>query len=138
MNGEEVFPVETDISLDDRFFCRIHQNHYKPKEKRFTSAAFKRDTPDDFSANWERYSTAESTRIDTTLAVVAYTQRLCQPLNLTIKHTPIQPWQEHGPNQAHSDICGEKTEHVINGLKNIAMTNANLAWRRPGLILATD
>lgn len=109
------FAVE-EIPDKDKLFRRIHHTHLLP-EGEVSSAAFKQPR---MSVNWEKYSNAKSTADENSAAVVALAAGGCRELDQTVEHTPIKPEQPTGPNQAHAEVCGNKSGAVSRKLRDIA------------------
>lgn len=109
------FVIEV-IPDEDILFRRIHKTHLTP-EGEISSAAFKQPR---MSVNWEKYSDAKSSADQNSAAVVALISGGCRELNQTVEHTPIEPEQPFGPNQAHAEVCGNKTGAISRKLKDIA------------------
>ena len=114
------FPVE-EIPDDANLFNRIHQHHFV--EGKVSSAAFNQER---LSVNWEKYRDAERTADANSLAVVALVAGECRTLQQTVVHAPIEPEEQCGPNQAHSEICGDKSKSIKRKLRD----SAKLVWRR--------
>ena len=107
-------------------FRKIHRTHLIP-EGRVSSAAFRDER---LSVNWEKYCSAEGTADGSSLAVMALVAQDCRELGQTVEHTPIEPDQPFGPNQAHVEVCGDKSKAVSRQLRD----KATLVWRRPGSV----
>lgn len=114
------FAVES-ISDDANLFRRIHRDHLTP-EGVISSQAFKQER---LSVNWEKYSDAAKTADENSVAVTALVCGECRKLNQTVEHTPIEPDQPFGPNQAHSEICGSKGKTIRHQLRDLA----KFVWR---------
>ena len=110
------FAVEA-IPDDANLFRRIHQNHYDAKTGNVSSAAFRDER---LSVNWEKYSDAKNSADKNSAAVVAVISGDCKTLGQTIEHTPIEPDQPAGPNQAHTEVCGNKKGVISRQLRDIA------------------
>jgi hypothetical protein len=54
--------------------------------------------------------------------VVALVVKDCRELEQIIEHTPIEPDQPFGPNQAHAEVCGNKTRAICQKLRDRAET----------------
>ena len=115
------FAVES-IPDDASLFRRIHRDHLTP-EGIISSQAFKQER---LSVNWEKYSDAHSTANENSVAVTSLNCGECRKLNQTVEHRPIEPGQEFGPNQAHSEICGDKSKTIRHQLRDLA----KIVWRR--------
>jgi hypothetical protein len=115
------FVVE-EIPDEDRLFRKIRALHV-PKPGVISSAAFDEK---DMSVNWEKYSSAEETADSNCPFVVALGAGFCRGLGQTVVHTPIQEGERFGPNQAHTEVCGKKT----NSVKHRMRDNATIAWTR--------
>jgi hypothetical protein len=92
------FAVEA-IPDDANLFRRIHHNHYDAKTGKVSSAAFRDER---LSVNWEKYSAAKNSADQNSAVVVNIVSGECRALGQTIEHTPIEPDQPFGPNQAHA------------------------------------
>jgi hypothetical protein len=112
------FPIE-EIPDDANLFRKIHRTHYDDKAGVVSSAAFKQER---MSVNWEKYKTAKESVDANSAAVVALVARNCRELRQTVEHTPIQPNEPDGPNQAHAEVCGKKTGAVSHKLRDKATT----------------
>jgi phage tail sheath protein FI len=115
------FAVE-EIPWDANLFRRIHRNHINPSGI-ISSQAFKQEH---LSVNWEKYSDAPSSTDENSAAVVALVCEECRALGQTVEHTPIEPDQPFGPNQAHVEICGNKSGTIMRQLRDIA----KLVWHK--------
>ena len=115
------FSVET-IPDDANLFRRIHKVHLSP-EGIISSAAYNDGR---LSVNWEKYSDAQSAANENSAAVTALVCGDCKQLNQTVEHTPIEPDQPSGPNQAHAEICGNKSKTIRHQLRDLA----KIVWRR--------
>lgn len=115
------FAVES-ITDDANLFRRIHRVHLTP-EGIISSQAYKQER---LSVNWGKYSDAQSTADENSVAVTALVCGKCRALNQTVEHTPIEPGQNFGPNQAHSEICGNKDKTIRHQLRDLA----KIVWRR--------
>jgi hypothetical protein len=116
------FAVEV-IPDEARLFRRIHQTQYDDKTGVVSSAAFRHDR---MSVNWEKYSNAGNSTDQNSSAVVALIAGDCRPLGQTIEHTPIEPDQPTGPNQAHAEVCGAKKGVISRQLRDLA----KIVWLR--------
>jgi len=115
------FAVES-IPDDANLFRRIHRDHINP-EGIISSQAYKQER---LSVNWEKYSDAQNTAVENSAAVAALVCGKCRELNQAVEHTPIEPGQNFGSNQAHSEICGNKDKTVRHQLRDLA----RIVWRR--------
>lgn|SRR5208282_1926705 len=115
------FAIES-IPDDANLFRRIHGVHLTP-EGIISSQAYKQER---LSVNWEKYSDAQSTADENSFAVTALVCGDCRELNQMVEHTPIEPDQQFGPNQAHSEICGNKNKTIRHQLRDLA----RIVWRR--------
>src|ERR1022692_2286276 len=95
----EVIPDEANL------FRRIHRNHYDVEKGTISSAAFKHDR---MSVDWEKYREPARSADENSAAVAAINCGVCKSLGQTVEHTPIEPDEEFGPNQAHAEVCGDK------------------------------
>ena len=98
------FAVE-EIPDDAGLFRRIHRNHVNG-EGIISSQAFKQER---LSVNWNKYSDVQNTGDRNSAAVATLICGECRALGQTVEHTPIEPDQPFGPNQAHSEVCGDKS-----------------------------
>ena len=114
------FPIEP-IPDTARLFRRIHRTLLTPEG--ISSQAFKQER---LSVNWEKYSTPEQTADADTTAVVALISSDCRAIGQIVEHAPIEPDQPFGPNQAHAEICGEKTKIIMRRLREAS----TVVWRR--------
>jgi hypothetical protein len=114
------FPVE-EIPDDANLFNRIHRNHF-PGGK-VSSVAFDQER---LSVNCEKYRSAEDTADTNSAAVVALAAGECRKLEQTVEHAPIEPEEPSGPNQAHSEICGNKSKSIRRKLRD----SAKLVWQK--------
>jgi len=112
------FAVE-DIPDNANLFRKIHRNHYNEKTRVVSSAAFKQER---MSVNWEKYKSAKDSADANAAAVVALVSGECRELGQSVEHTPIEPDQAFGPNQAHAEICGKKTDAIGHQLRDTAKT----------------
>jgi hypothetical protein len=114
------FAVE-EIPDDANLFRKIHPFHYDEKKREVSSAAFKQER---MSVNWEKYKSAEDSSDANSAAVVALVAGDCRVLQQIIEHTPIEPDQPFGPNQAHVEVCGNKTRATSQKLRD----RATMVW----------
>jgi hypothetical protein len=112
------FAVE-EIPDDANLFRKIHRNHYDDKRGEVSSAAFKQER---MSVNWDNYKSAKESADANSAAVVALVAKDCRGLDQLIEHTPIEPDQPFGPNQAHAEVCGKKSRAVSQNLRDKAAT----------------
>lgn len=110
------FAVE-EIPDDANLFRKIHRTHYNGETGVVSSAAFKQER---MSVNWEKYKTAEDSADINSSAVVALVTRDCRELMQTVEHTPVEPDQPFGPNRAHVEVCGKKTDAITHKLRDKA------------------
>jgi hypothetical protein len=110
------FAIEV-IPDNANLFRRIHHTHYDAKTGMVSSAAFRDDR---LSVNWEKYSDAKSSADKNSVAVVALVSGGCKTFGQTVEHTPIEPNQPCGPNQAHTEVCGNKKGVISRQLRDIA------------------
>lgn len=115
------FAVEA-IPDDANLFRRIHRIHLTP-EGTISSQAYNLER---LSVNWEKYIDAQSTADENSVAVTALVCGDCRELNQAVEHTPIEPGQDFGPNQAHSEICGNKSRAIRHQLRDLA----KIVWQR--------
>lgn len=118
------FDVE-EIPDQANLFRKVHPNFFDKENGKVSSAAFDKD---DMSVNWEKYRTAEQSADEKSAVVVALLAGDCRQLKQTVLHTPIEPEQEFGPNQAHTEVFGKKTKAVKTEMKD----KARIVWRREG------
>ena len=116
------FPIEV-IPDDARLFRRIPKAQYDTQTGKASSAAFNHER---MSVNWEKYSTAAESADDNSAAVTALVSGLCKGFGQTIEHTPIEPGEPFGPNQAHAEVCGIKKKVVCRQLRDLA----EIVWLR--------
>jgi hypothetical protein len=112
------FAVE-EIPDAANLFRKIHRTHYNGKTGVVSSAAFKQER---MSVNWEKYKKAEDSADANSSAVVVLVTKDCRELKQTVEHTPVEPDQPSGPNQAHAEVCGKKTEATSHKLRDKAKT----------------
>ena len=115
------FAVES-IPDDASLFRRIHRIHLTP-DGIISSQAYNNER---LSVNWEKYTDAQRTAEESSVAVTALACRDCRNLNQSVEHTPIEPDQQFGPNKAHAEICGNKSKTIRHQLRDLAKT----VWRR--------
>jgi hypothetical protein len=115
------FRIEA-IPDDAKLFNRIHRDHLT-SEGVISSQAFNQPR---LSVNWEKYSTPERTADANSALVVSLVAKGCRQLQQTVEHTPIEPDQPFGPNQAHTEICGNKSPSIRRKLRDMA----TVAWRK--------
>lgn len=111
------------IPNTDNLFCRVHRAQYNFKEGRPSRAVFgKREQ----SVDWEKYSTPEQAvarfkgNPSDMLGVAIIKAGDCRALSLEVLHVPLGPDYLHGPNDAHSEIRGEKTPQIQSQLRDLA------------------
>jgi hypothetical protein len=112
------FAVE-EIPDTANLFRKIHASQYNREMGKVSSAAFK---DPEMSVNWEKYRTAIASTDQNSVAVVALVAKDCRELNQTVKHTPIEAGQLFGPNQAHAEVLGKKTQATSQKLRDKAKT----------------
>jgi hypothetical protein len=112
------FAVE-EITDNANLFRKIHRTHYDEKRGEVSSAAFKQER---LSVNWEKYKSAKDSADANSAAVVALAAKDCRELEQIIEHTPIEPDQPFGPNQAHAEVGGKKSSAVSHKLRDKAIT----------------
>ena len=81
------------------------------------------------SVNWDKYKSAEDSADANSSAVVALAAIDCREIGQTVEHTPIEPEQAFGPNQAHAEVCGKKTGAISGRLRD----RAKIVWRKPNV-----
>ena len=113
----EVIPDEANL------FRRIHRNHYDVQKETISSAAFKQER---MSVDWEKYREPAGSADEKSAAVAAINCGACKALGQTVEHTPIEPEEEFGPNQAHAEVCGDKKGAVSHQLRD----GARIVWLR--------
>ena len=74
------------------------------------------------SVNWEKYKSAKDSADANSAAVVSLVAQDCRGLEQIIEHTPIEPDQPFGPNQAHVEVCGNKSRAICQKLRDKAVT----------------
>jgi|SRR5882672_3162722 len=116
------FAVE-EIPDDANLFRRIHRNHYDPNSGKISSAAFRQER---MSVDWEKYRDAANSADENSIVVAALACKNCRILEQTVEHTPIEPEQLFGPNQAHAEVCGDKRGATSRRLRDVA----EIVWRR--------
>lgn len=109
------FQVE-EVPDNAKLFRKVHRNHFMPGGLA-SSAAF-RDART--SVNWEKYCNAEGTADTNSAAVMVLVAEECRELRQTVEHTPMEPDQAFGPNQAHVEVCGDKSKSVSRQLRDKA------------------
>jgi hypothetical protein len=114
------FAIER-IPDNANLFRKIHRTHYDEKRGGVSSAAFKQER---MSVNWEKYKSAKDSADANSAAVVALVAKDCRELEQIIEHTPIEPDQPFGPNQAHAEVCGYKTRAISHKLRD----RATMVW----------
>jgi hypothetical protein len=106
------FAVE-DIPGEAVLFLRVHRDQFVPSNdptvKRPSSVCFKHFN---MSVNWAKYSTAEETAKASSAAVVELITLDCKSLHQDVIHSPIQEGEPDGPNQAHSEVRGDKPKPI--------------------------
>jgi len=110
------FAVE-EIPDDGNLFRKIHRTHYDAKTGVVSSAAFSHER---MSVNWEKYKTAKDSADENSAAVVGLVSEDCRKLEQSVEHTPVEPDQASGPNQAHAEVCGSKTNSTRRKLRDKA------------------
>jgi hypothetical protein len=116
------FAVE-EIPDAANLFRKVHRTHYDEKSGVVSSAAFKQER---MSVNWEKYKSASDSADEHSAAVVGLVSGDCRQLAQSVEHTPIEPDQPFGPNQAHAEVCGKKTGSISRQLRD----KAKMAWLR--------
>jgi hypothetical protein len=100
-----------------QLFRRIHWTHYDPKTGLVSSAAFKQER---MSVNWEKYTSAQQSADANSAAVVSLVAGECRAIGQAVEHAPIEPDQPFGPNQAHAEVCGNKSKAVAHKLRDVS------------------
>lgn len=104
-------------------FRRVHHTQYNDKTGVVSSAAFRQER---MSVNWKKYSDAENTADSNSAAVVSLICGACQRLGFSVEHTPVEPDQPGGPNQAYAEVGGHKNKLASRQLRELA----KLVWLR--------
>jgi hypothetical protein len=112
------FAIE-EIPNEAGLFRKVHHTHYDERTGVVSSAAFKQEQ---MSVNWEKYRTAEASADANSAAVVALVAGDCRGLGQSVEHTPVGPDQLGGPNQAHAEVRGKKTNAISHKLRDKAQT----------------
>lgn len=112
------FAVE-EIPNEGMLFRKIHRTHFDPNRGVVSSAAFKQER---MSVNWEKYKSAEESKDVNSSAVVVLLAEDCRQLGQSVEHTPIELNQPFGPNQAHAEVCGIKTNAISHQLRDKTKT----------------
>ncbi len=106
-------------------FRRIHQMH-RLADGGISSAAYDKDN---LSVNWKKYSEDPASSADEKSAyVTSLICKQCRDLEQKVEHKPIEPEAPHGPNQAHSEIIGNKKRKQI---KQKLRDAAQIVWTAP-------
>src|SRR5580658_670792 len=119
------FAVE-EIPGNAKLYRKIHSSHYDEKKGEVSSAPFKQER---MSVNWEKYKSAKDSSDANSAAVVALLAGDCRGLQQIIEHTPIEPDQPFGPNQAHTEVCGNKTRATSQKLRD----RATIVWLKENI-----
>lgn len=113
----EVIPDEANL------FRRIHQSHYDVQKGTISSAALRQER---MSVDWEKYREPARSADENSAVVAAINCGACKALGQTVEHTPIEPEEEFGPNQAHAEVCGDKKGAISRQLRD----GARIVWLR--------
>jgi hypothetical protein len=117
------FAVE-EVPDPANLFRNVPAVQYDAENSRASSAAF---NDPEMSVNWDKYATPEQHARPNTECVVAINCGVCRATGQMVQHAPVEPGQQFGPNQAHTEIRGKKTGSVKNKLRD----SAQIVWRRP-------
>jgi len=108
------------IPNPDLLFCRVHRAQFNFKENRVSRAVFGKV---DQSVDWSKYASREQTaerhrKPQDIKAVACITTGACRGLGQEVIHVPVGEGEPGGPNRAHSEIRGEKTELIQSQLRD--------------------
>jgi hypothetical protein len=117
------------IPNPDLLFCRVHRNHFNPKENRVQSVIFKQVNQ---SVDWSKHATPEQTvgrHADPQVirGVASITAGACRSLDQEVVHAPLADGEPGGPNIAHSEIQGEKSLEIKCRLRDAIVS----FWENP-------
>src|SRR5438046_2204002 len=117
------------IPNPDLLFCRVHRSQFNAKENRIARAVF--DKPQQ-SVDWEKYSTEGETisrhkKPQDVRGIACITAGACRNLTQEVVHVPLGSDDSGGPNEAHSEIRGEKTPEILSQLRDAVAR----FWRNP-------
>src|SRR5262245_33611381 len=107
----EVIPDEAIL------FRRIHKALLVDGGK-ISSAAYGNEN---LSVNWEKYSNPAATADENSAYVTSLVSGQCRALGQMVEHKPLEPDQEHDPNQAHAEIIGKKRKQIKQQLRDLAV-----------------
>lgn len=117
------FVVE-EIPDEHKLLHRVHRDHWirADSESAFrpSSACFKKRPR--LSVNWIAYSSVEHTRQPNSRAVISLVAGACRELEQKVEHSPLEEDDPSGcgPNQAHTDIVGNKTQAIADKMARLA------------------
>ena len=125
--------IEPEIIPDaDTLFCRVHRAHYDFKENRISRAVFGKPNQ---SVDWEKFSTPEQTvarykkRQSDIVGIAKITAGQCRELSQQVVHVPLGSEDQDGPNDAHSEIRGDKPGMILSKMRDLS--EANDFWQNP-------
>src|SRR5947209_824293 len=104
----------------DLLFCRVHKAHFNFKENRISRAVFGKP---DQSVDWSRYTTRDETagrhrKPQDIKAVACIRAESCRQAGQEVIHVPLGSEASGGPNRAHSEIRGVKSDLVQSQLRD--------------------
>jgi hypothetical protein len=117
------------IPNPDLLFCRVHRAQFNFKENRISRAVFGKA---DQSADWSKYSSREETagrhkKPHDIKAVASITAEACRRFEQEVVHVPLGDSEPGGPNPAHSEIRGEKSDLILTQLRDAVVD----VWLNP-------
>ena len=119
-HGIDMAFVVEEIPDNANLFRKIHRTHFNNQTGVVSSAAFKQER---MSVNWDKYKKNPQDSADqNSSAVVSLVAGECRELGQSVEHTPVEPDQPFGPNQAHAEVRGKKTDSVSHKLRDKAHT----------------
>lgn len=123
------FTIE-EIPDSDALLHHVPHQMWVAAEERPSSACFKKKPS--LSVNWIRYSSVTHTRREKSFAVISLLAGGCRSIGQEVQHSPIEADEPFGPNQAHTDILGEKPQPVADQLARLA----RVEWIKARIIRA--
>ena len=118
------FPVENPMPNDAIIYRSIpkggNPKQWVEEQNRPSSVAF-RDTRRRLSTNWAKHKPDPNDSVrPNTKAIVSLFVSDCRGCKKEVEHSPIQEGEEHGPNQAHCDICDPPGQRLSDEEETIA------------------
>jgi hypothetical protein len=122
--------IEPEVIPDaDLLLNRVHYTQVNIEKKRVARAVFDKINQ---SVDWAKYAKPQQTvarhkNPSTIWGVVSVTAEICRKLGQEVVHDPLGDHDPNGPNYAHSEIRGEKTNQTLSRLRDAIVE----VWENP-------